>query len=289
MARKVRRNNLLGLEGVYPQFKHGVAYVTAHMEGKREKFFRVFPGQEQVALTRALEARALLLAEDVPGWDVDEVVRRLCEYVSRKYMPEPAVDTLSLNREVNLCDDNKFQLIVCDPPWQYKKTAGQGIARDQYGTMSDDKLMRLSVQDLAADDCMFLMWATAPKMDSALRVMAAWGFQYKTVFLVWVKTTKDGTTPLLGLGHYTRSCCEMLLLGTRGSPASWRASRSLSQLLVAPRGRHSAKPAKQLRERLGVYFGTRRYEKMKKLELFARERPDGWAVHGDQVDADVTL
>ena len=90
--------------------------------------------------------------------------------------------------------DMKFDLIVSDPPWEYQMRAGQGIAQDQYGTMSNRDLTNLRVGDLAADDCMMLLWTTTPKMPAAVRIMKAWGFQYKTVFLVWLKTTRDGTT-----------------------------------------------------------------------------------------------
>lgn len=183
----------------------------------------------------------------------------------------------------------KFDLILTDPPWAYSKRVGQGVARDQYPTLTDRELKALPVQDLAADDCMYLMWATGPRLDSAIEILKHHGFRFVTVFMVWVKTYQDGT-PLMGLGHYTRSACEFLLLGVRGKVASWRDSRSVSQLLEIPRKRHSKKPAKELRQRLCEYFGNERYERLRKVELFAREAPDepGWSTHGNEMDnADV--
>ena len=66
----------------------------------------------------------------------------------------------------------------------------------------------------------------------------------------------------------------MCLLATRGCPV--RLERDVDQLLIAPRGAHSAKPpgARSRIERLvgGPY-----------LELFARERPQGWTAWGAEL------
>ena len=49
-----------------------------------------------------------------------------------------------------------------------------------------------SVAELAAADCALFLWATDPMLPQALDLMAAWGFQYKTVAFTWAKTTKAG-------------------------------------------------------------------------------------------------
>jgi N6-adenosine-specific RNA methylase IME4 len=103
--------------------------------------------------------------------------------------------------------------------------------------------------------------------------MEAWGFTYKTVAFVWVKTTKAGT-PATGMGFWTRSNAEIVLLGTRGHPK--RLAKNVGQIILAPRGEHSVKP-EEVQDRIealvpGPY-----------LELFARRARPGWACHGDQL------
>lgn len=58
--------------------------------------------------------------------------------------------------------------------------------------MSDEELYQLPVAEIAAENCVLLLWATFPKLPEALRLIEAWGFQYKTVGFVWVKTNPSG-------------------------------------------------------------------------------------------------
>ena len=49
------------------------------------------------------------------------------------------------------------------------------------------------------------------------------------------------------------------------------------------RGKHSAKPA-EVRKRIEEMF-----PEQNKIELFAREAPEGWDVHGNEVESDIIL
>ena len=49
------------------------------------------------------------------------------------------------------------------------------------------------------------------------------------------------------------------------------------------RQKHSAKPS-EVRKRIEEMF-----PEQSKLEMFAREAPEGWDVHGNEVEADVVL
>ena len=66
----------------------------------------------------------------------------------------------------------------------------------------------------------------------AQRVIAAWGFQYKSSF-VWCK-------PLVGCGNYWRLAHEFLLLGVRGRLRF--VDRGLRSWTLARRTSHSTKP-----------------------------------------------
>ena len=131
--------------------------------------------------------------------------------------------------------------------------------------------------------------------------MRACGYEPKTVAFVWVKRIKDGGDAV-GNGWWTRANTEVCLLGTRGRVRRHDSTeaRSVRQLLVedasvedlalevlaSVRGRHSQKPV-EFRRRVEVLMGP----SATRLELYARERADGWDAHGDQVPggADVVL
>ena len=166
--------------------------------------------------------------------------------------------------------DQMFRVILADPPWKYRNTGCNGAV--PYPTMSTAEICSLPVRDLAAPDAsVLLLWTTCPMMPDALAVMQAWGFTYKTAFLTWVKTNKsDGAVSGNGIGWWSRSNVEMLLLGTRGS-AGVRAklvrpdAQKPNQVVLAPREHHSRKPA-QFRSIINEYFQPG----LAKLELFAR-------------------
>jgi hypothetical protein len=119
-------------------------------------------------------------------------------------------------------------VIVPDPPWPFETYSVQGRQRSpdrNYDTMSLDAIKALPVAPLAAEDWALLLWGVWPEHPGVLDVIAAWGFEYKTAGLLWVKTTKDAERITLdgeglhwGMGFATRSNTEPVLLATRGSP-----------------------------------------------------------------------
>jgi N6-adenosine-specific RNA methylase IME4 len=172
----------------------------------------------------------------------------------------------------------KFEIILVDCPWTYddKANAGKRGAVHKYPLMSQADLCALPVQDLAADNCVLFSWSTWPKIDDGRDVIDAWGFKYKTCAFNWVKTTKDGTRYRQGMGRWTRSNSEFVLLATKGKPP--RESANVNQIIAAPPGRHSAKPP-ITRDRIVELCGD-----VPRVELFARERCDGWMSLGYDVD-----
>ncbi len=105
------------------------------------------------------------------------------------------------------------------------------------------------------------------------------------MLLTWVKLNEKNGEVVTGLGHYTRQCCEYLLLGTSGkkSMAGRRIRKDISSALFARRGRHSQKPKEAYRT-LEATFGGRRALKGKCIELFARGKVRrGWVGWGNEV------
>jgi N6-adenosine-specific RNA methylase IME4 len=165
----------------------------------------------------------------------------------------------------------KFNVIYADPPWSYSNSGLNASAQEHYPTMPTDEICAMRVADSAMDDAVLFLWATNPLLPDALRVLDAWGFEYKTNF-VWLKDAA-----LYGkLGFYNLSRHELLLIATRGSFLP-QGELPLS-LIEAPKGEHSRKPAT-------VYeIIETMYPRARRLELFCRgPARDGWSVFGNQV------
>lgn len=153
---------------------------------------------------------------------------------------------------------------------------GRANGRPIYPVMTTDDICKMPVGKLFAKDSIMLMWATYPMLPDALRVMEAWGFEFKTVAFTWVKLNPSGVGWHFGLGYHTHGNPEIVLLGTRGNSLK-RMDKAIANLVIAPRGRHSAKPS-IVRDRI-----ERLYGEVSRLELFAREATPNWARWGNEV------
>lgn len=116
-------------------------------------------------------------------------------------------------------------------------------------------------------------------MEEALRVMRAWGFEYRTAAFVWVKKNRRSGSNFWGMGAYTRANAEVCLLGVTPGTRAGAAVRdhSVHQIVEAPVEAHSRKPA-EVRERIVRLLGD-----VPRIELFARERVPGWDAWGNEV------
>lgn len=177
----------------------------------------------------------------------------------------------------------KYQIIYADPPWSYQNGGvPQGGVDAQYKTMTLPEIKALPINELADETSVLLLWATFPQLQEALEVMRAWGFKYKTLGFSWIKTNKDGT-PFFGIGYYAKSNAEVCLLGVKGKAHSLVKSNSVSSVILSPKSRHSEKPA-IVREKIVELFGD-----IPRIELFARQKTEGWDVWGNEVESDIEL
>ena len=147
--------------------------------------------------------------------------------------------------------------------------------------MSDQEIFRLPVADLLADRGVVFLWATCPRLDSAVDAIRAWGLHFRGVGFVWVKTTGAGV-PIRAQGvrpSVTKPLTELVLVGSNvksGRPLPL-ASESVCQTVFAPRGAHSEKP-EGVQDAIEVMYPGKRY-----AELFARRKRPGWDVWGNEV------
>ena len=180
-----------------------------------------------------------------------------------------------------------FDLGYSDPAWRFRNWSmematkmgekwGRANGRPIYPVMITEDICDMPVGKLFGKDSIMLMWATYPMLPDALRVMDAWNFEFKTVAFTWVKLNPSGVGWHFGLGYHTHGNPEIVLLGTRGNGLR-RMDKAIANLIIAPRGRHSAKP-QIVRDRIERLYGD-----VSRLELFAREAAPNWARWGNEV------
>lgn len=194
-----------------------------------------------------------------------------------------------------------FGAIVSDPPWRFATYSEKGRGRspdglsraaqrqnrpeNHYQTLTLDEIKAIPVADVAARDCVLILWCVDPMLPQALEVGDAWGFKYKTTAFVWAKQRRETSTRdrlhddrwhkifPIGTGYWTRANPEIALLFTRGKPK--RLHADVRKLIISPRREHSRKPdeACERIERLvaGPY-----------LEMFARTTRPGWTAWGNE-------
>ena len=173
--------------------------------------------------------------------------------------------------------NKKYGVIYADPPWLFRTRSDKGKEKSpekHYDCMSLNDICNMNVKDISKPDSVLLMWVCDPMLDQAFKVIDAWGFTYKTVGFTWAKTNKNTMGFFTGLGYWTRGNPEMCLLATRGRPK--RKSKSISQLVISQRKKHSEKPLlhKDIEDLVdGPY-----------IELFARAKPRaGWDYWGNEL------
>ena len=177
--------------------------------------------------------------------------------------------------------DKKYQIIYADPPWLYKDTLGGNakMGAMPYPCMTQEEINDLPISKLATKDCVLFMWVTMPKLQEGLDTIKAWGFTYKTCAFCWVKQNPKNGGIFAGLGRWVQGNAELCLLATKGKPR--REAKNVKQIVLAPRGRHSEKPA-EVRDRIEKLMGAKE-NSLSMIELFARQYADGWDCWGNEV------
>jgi len=180
--------------------------------------------------------------------------------------------------------NKKYNIIYADPPWHFsskelQKYNGKRFTsmEKHYKTQSKDWIKQLPVLNIVKNDCALFLWTTDAHMKEAIETMESWGFKYITIAFVWEKKTVTGKT-VHNLGAWTMKNYEMCLLGTRGTMLKYKKVNNIPQKVEELRGKHSKKPGK-VRKNIELLFGD-----LPRIELFAREKTEGWDVWGNEVE-----
>ncbi|MFP4246866.1 MAG: MT-A70 family methyltransferase [Halochromatium sp.] len=171
-----------------------------------------------------------------------------------------------------------YSTILADPPWQFSNRTGKVAPEHRrllrYPTMELKEIMDLPVSRLAAAKSHLYLWVPNALLMEGLRVMAAWGFTYKTN-LVWYKVRKDGGPDGRGVGFYFRNVTELILFGVRGSMRTLPPGRTRVNLFSTRKREHSRKPDE-------IYGIIEECSPGPYLELFARFSRAGWYQWGNE-------
>jgi len=180
--------------------------------------------------------------------------------------------------------NQQFDIILMDPPWSYYGQQDKwGAAAKFYSTMTDDDLINMNIGQVIHNKSIIFMWATSPRLDFAIRLLEAWNIYYRGVAFVWVKTKKScPQTPVGAMGvrpSFVKPTSEYVIVGSpqrKGRPQKLY-DESISQIIFAPKGKHSQKP-EEIQDRI-----DKMYPNATKLEMFARRQRPGWVVWGNEV------
>jgi N6-adenosine-specific RNA methylase IME4 len=213
----------------------------------------------------------------------------------------------------------KFQVIVADPPWSPSDSLSMSSvkrgAAANYPVLSVDQICELPVKKVAdPDGCVLALWVLGSMLEDGLRVMKAWGFEQKQVY-VWVKTKKQSSINSLafkdtfaeirawkrdpiafintllkssfkvgdwllsfGMGRLFRQSHEICFIGINNTKIySKLENKSQRSVCFEENKGHSIKPD-YLQGSLETMF-----PQAKRLEMFARRQHQGWTVIGHDV------
>ncbi len=180
----------------------------------------------------------------------------------------------------------KYKVIYLDPPWKYGKW-GKGSSKCllkkyqeeptplPYESMTLKEITNLPINKLVDENCELYLWVTQKYLPYSFGIINCWGFKYCQT-LTWCKTPM-GT----GQGGIFCPTTEFLILGRKGKmpikdrvdSTWWNKKRQM---------KHSKKPGffRQLIESVSD---------SPRIELFAREKTEGWDVWGNEVESDIEL
>jgi N6-adenosine-specific RNA methylase IME4 len=233
-------------------------YVANNIESSRRRDDISFNHYREVAKLESDKQELFLNRASEEKLSVRELRR---EIEKEKYL---------INIKEKPLPDNKYRVVYADPPWNYGNSGldEYGHAERHYDTMTLEQISGLPIETIASNDAVLFLWATSPMLEDAFCVINSWGFKYKTSF-VWDKIKHN-------FGYYNSVRHELLLIATRGSclPDIKELHDSVIQY---ERTEHSEKPDcfRNLIESL--------YTHGKKIELFARNKSEGWDIWGNQV------
>ncbi len=175
-----------------------------------------------------------------------------------------------------------YDIVLADCPWPYTGDPNKmAAAGKHYKLMSLEEIAQVPVREILSKRAAVFLWATCSRLPDAVHTLENWGLYYRGLAYIWCKTRADGKLmgPAGVPATFVKPVAELVLVGTTnriGRPFPIKTQRQ-RQLVLAPRGAHSEKPA-VFRDLIVELCGDR-----PRIELFARGSDvPGWDRWGDQ-------
>jgi len=172
--------------------------------------------------------------------------------------------------------DKKYQIIYADPPWEYEFSHTRSREIKDYNVCDLKTICDFPIKNIADKNSILIIWVNFPKLDWAFKVIEAWGFKYTTMLFTWIKTNGSKYSLFWGMGYYTRSNPELCLIAKKGNGLQAK-KHDIHSVVFSSIKEHSRKPD-EIRKTIVDLFGD-----VPRIELFARNRFDGWDCWGDQL------
>ena len=179
--------------------------------------------------------------------------------------------------------NKKYNIIYADPPYSFNSAKYQDKNRgfgnrveDRYKTMSIEDICNIPVKNIANKDALLFMWVVDSHLKKSFDIIDAWGFKFGTIGFTWVKQYKSGSY-CYNFGTYTLKSSEICLIGLKGKLKNIKKTNNVKSLVFAERTIHSKKPD-CIRDKIVELCGD-----LPRIELFARQKVEGWDCWGDEV------
>jgi len=171
--------------------------------------------------------------------------------------------------------NGRYRTIVVDPPWPIEEIQLRARSDEKptpYPTLSLEAIKkgtgRIPVKRFAdSKGCHIFLWTTQKYLSVAFEILRCWGFRH--IFtMVWHKNA--GMQPF-NLPQYN---CEFILFGRKGG-LQFNNTKQFQTCFSALRREHSRKPDE-------FYELVRRVSPAPRLDMFSRERRDGFDQYGNE-------
>tara|TARA_R110001632_G_C11135141_1_gene395384 strand:+ start:44 stop:571 length:528 start_codon:yes stop_codon:yes gene_type:complete len=170
--------------------------------------------------------------------------------------------------------NKQYNIIYADPAWDVMRgcdwNSGGKSKPLSYPTMSIDEIKNLPVKDISKKDSKLFIWTINKYLPQTFEIINAWGFKYSTT-LIWTKKPRG-----IGLGGTFTTNAEYLILASKGKQSAIKKYDSC--WFEKPRSYHSKKP-----DFFRDLIANTYQENETKIELFARQKYNGWDSWGNEV------
>jgi N6-adenosine-specific RNA methylase IME4 len=252
--------------------EHGVPDLIRAVEAGE---VRVSPADEIARLTEA-EQQELLAAFPNPAFMAQFNKRR------KQRAAESRARVARIAQQPVVLPAGKFETSVIDLPWPIERGGvPDGDVGWDYPTMTLDEIKahaREIIRPLIADNGHTFWWTTQKFLPITFDFLKEAEVEYGGFTMVWDKGR--GPQPQ-GLPCYNN---EFVVYGRRGSPRFFTFEQHFKTCF-------QAKPREQGRKPDELYDMIRRVTRGPRIDMFSREKREGFAQHGNEIDrfAEVAL